>query len=126
MSLFVLSCVNHRSADKGNILYYYDSSNSFVGMGGTMRHYESGSQVQNDKEYLERVAATVYGSWDYTQDTELYKYYLSLGRPQRPSHKRRPRRARDTGSARHSELERCDGIHGMVSQRRLVQWGLVV
>ena len=76
---FVLSCVKSQIADKGNILYYYDSLNSFVGMGGTMRHYESGSQVQNDKEYLERVAATVYGSWDYTQDTELYNYYLSLG-----------------------------------------------
>ena len=79
MSAFVLSCVKSQIADKGNILYYYDSLNSFVGMGGTMRHYESSSQVQNDKEYLKRVAATVYGSWDYTQDTELYNYYLSLG-----------------------------------------------
>lgn len=77
---FVMSCVKSQIADKGNILYYYDSSNSFVGMGGTMRHYES--ILQSDKEYLERVAATVCGSWDYKQDSrdnmELFNYYLSL------------------------------------------------
>lgn len=40
---FVMSCVKAQIADKENILYYYNSSNSFVSMGGTMRHYESGS-----------------------------------------------------------------------------------